>query len=1280
MASDHMPGPVCLIENIDGKLMVNQEALTILSALTQPVVVVAIVGLYRTGKSYLMNKLAGKKQGFSLGSTVQSHTKGIWMWCVPHPEKPNHTLVLLDTQGLGGVEKEDNENDSWIFALAILLSSTFIYNSMGAINQQAMDQLHYVTELTNQIRAKSSPDSNEVEDSADFVRFFPDFVWALRDWILKLEADGQSITADKYLENSLKLKPGTSQEEKIFNLPRVCIQKFFPKKKCFVFHPPTKWKKLVHLETLQDDELDSEFVQQVAEFSSYIFSHSKIKILSGGIKVNGPRLKSLVLTYVNAISNGSLPCIENAVLALAQIENSATVQKAIAHYDQQMGQKVQLPTETFQELLDLHRASEKEAIGVFIRNSFKDINHLFQKELAAQLEKKWNDFCEKNLRASSDHCLALLQDIFSPLEEEVKQGVYSKPGGYRLFIQKTQELKKKYLQEPRKGIQAEEILQKYLMSKESVTDAILQTDLTLTEKEKETEVERVKAESAQATAKMLKEMQIKHQQLMEQKEKSHQEHVKQLTEKMEDKNQLLAQQESILALKLQEQEQLLKEGFKEERIKLQKEIQDLQMRSIETSTSVKLVIAEFAQDAKKMLEEMQIKFQQMMEQKEKCHQKHVNQFIEKMERDTEQLFTEQNRTPALNFQEIMTFRPIMMAPICLVENHKEQLTVNPSALKILDEITQPVVVVAIAGLYRTGKSYLMNLLAGQKHGFRLGSTVRSETKGIWMWCVPHPSKPDHTLILLDTEGLGDVKKGDTKNDSWIFALAVLLSSTFVYNSMGTINQQALEQLHYVTELTELIRTKSSSGTEEVDDSTEFVGFFPDFIWTVRDFSLELKIDKSPITEDEYLEDALKLIPAGRNPKIQNSNLPRECIRRFFPKRKCFVFDRPTSDNSFLYQIEEVPEHQLDCNFQMKLKKFRSYIFSHAKTKTVREGIIITGKRLATLVETYVNTINSGAVPCLENAVTTLAQCENSVAVQKAADHYSKEMAQCLRLPTDTLQELLDVHAACERKAIALFMEHSFKDDKREFQKNLLDIIGEKMEDFVLQNEEASDKYCQAELKQLSEPLMENISRGIFSVPGGHALYLEAKKKVEQDYAQVPRKGVKANEVLQTFLQSQAAIEESILQSDKGLTDAEKAIAVEQAKKEAAEKEQELLKHKNQEQQQKMEAQQRTFQEHIAQLEMKIKKERENLLRELERILEHNLKIQEELLMQGFRKQYEKLKKETDRQQEEYEKTKNNERSWFSRLLEEAFRALSTVSLQDLELFAEIMKYLSLLNK
>ncbi|XP_070448844.1 guanylate-binding protein 7-like isoform X2 [Equus przewalskii] len=531
----------------------------------------------------------------------------------------------------------------------------------------------------------------------------------------------------------------------------------------------------------------------------------------------------------------------------------------------------------------------------------------------------------------------------------------------------------------------------------------------------------------------------------------------------------------------------------------------------------------------------------------------------------------------------------MTAPICLVENQKNLLTVNPEALKILGNISQPVVVVAIAGPYRTGKSYLMNRLAGQSRGFPLGSTVRSETKGIWMWCIPHPSKPKHTLVLLDTEGLGDVEKGDSKNDLWIFTLAILLSSVFVYNSMGTINRQALEQLHYVTELTKLIRTRSSPSFGEVDDSAEFVSFFPDFVWTVRDFTLELQLDGRPITSDQYLENALKLIP-GEDPRIQNSNMPRECIRKFFPERKCFVFDRPINDKKLLQHIEEASEDQLELDFREQSKNFCSYIFAKAKTKTLREGITVTGNRESLLLQ---------------------------------------------------------------------------------------GIIEKNKEDFLLQNEEASVKYCQDELQRLSEPLMESISGGTFSVPGGHKLYLEALNKVKQDYELVPRKGVKANEVLQIFLRSQAAVEASILQADKTLTDGEKALAAERARNQAAEKEKELLRQKQKEQQEIIQALERSFQENMAQLKKKSEREREILLREQEIMLEHKLKIQEELLTEGFKKKSEKMNEEINKLKKETERSKNID---LSNILDVATMGLIMALPPPTRLIASGMKCLSMLIK
>ena len=99
MASEiHIPGPVCLIENSGEQLVVNQEALEILSAIEKPVVVVAIVGLYRTGKSYLMNKLAGKQKGECY---QQSSPQSLSHLHCQHPEskyeeKKSETQVIWD--------------------------------------------------------------------------------------------------------------------------------------------------------------------------------------------------------------------------------------------------------------------------------------------------------------------------------------------------------------------------------------------------------------------------------------------------------------------------------------------------------------------------------------------------------------------------------------------------------------------------------------------------------------------------------------------------------------------------------------------------------------------------------------------------------------------------------------------------------------------------------------------------------------------------------------------------------------------------------------------------------------------------------------------------------------------------------------------------------------------------------------------------------------------------------------------------------------------------------
>ncbi|KAG7458999.1 hypothetical protein MATL_G00226530 [Megalops atlanticus] len=528
-----MDGPVCLIENTnEGALQVNQEALDILSSIKQPVVVVAIVGMYRTGKSYLMNRLAGKRTGFSLGSTIQSETKGIWMWCVPHPCRENHTLVLLDTEGLGDVEKGDKRNDTWIFALAVLLSSTLVYNSMGTINNEALMSLHYVTELTEHIKVKSSGEKEE-NTSSEYMHFFPSFIWTVRDFTLELELNGRTITADEYLENiSQDCKPSQTG---LRDDPRDCICQFFPTRKCFVFDRPVAKSKLKIIDQLLDTDLDPDFIQQATDFCSYIISHSSEKVIAGGLAVTGSMLGNLVVTYVDVIQSGQVPCLENAVLALSQIENSAAVEKSHALYRQLLGEQVMLATTTEEELSSVHEGCLKEALQLFMNSSFKDENHVYQNKLMELVKKDYERKCRE---VSETCCTALLQQLWATLDLQS----YMRPGGYADYRVQLDSIIQQYRDTPGKGTQAEHILEAFLQEKDDQGTSILTIDRNLTEQENRLQEERARAEMEKQKAEMARREQEATAQRLAEMERAHQENERLLREKME-RDRIAAQEE-----------------------------------------------------------------------------------------------------------------------------------------------------------------------------------------------------------------------------------------------------------------------------------------------------------------------------------------------------------------------------------------------------------------------------------------------------------------------------------------------------------------------------------------------------------------------------------------------------------------------------------------------------------------------------------------------------------------------------------------------------------------
>jgi len=168
--------------------VVNPEAAAILKAIPPPIGVIGVAGMYRTGKSYLLNRmLLNRSDGFGVGPTVNPCTKGLWMWGNPlkgtmSDGQPINILVV-DSEGIGALD-EDSNHDTKIFSLTVLLSSIFIYNSVGSIDESAIQNLSLVVNLTKNIQLKSS--GNEENDAEDFAMYFPSFVWIIRDFTLQL--------------------------------------------------------------------------------------------------------------------------------------------------------------------------------------------------------------------------------------------------------------------------------------------------------------------------------------------------------------------------------------------------------------------------------------------------------------------------------------------------------------------------------------------------------------------------------------------------------------------------------------------------------------------------------------------------------------------------------------------------------------------------------------------------------------------------------------------------------------------------------------------------------------------------------------------------------------------------------------------------------------------------------------------------------------------------------------------------------------------------------------
>ena len=84
------------------------------------------------------------------------------------------------------------------------------------------------------------------------------------------------------------------------------------------------------------------------------------------------------------------------------------------------------------------------------------------------------------------------------------------------------------------------------------------------------------------------------------------------------------------------------------------------------------------------------------------------------------------------------------------------------------------------------------LILGDSKAFELGHTARAHTKGIWM-STSVLECSEYCILLLDTEGI-DAITDQASSDAKILVSTLLLSSYFIYNSMGVPRNNDLQKM------------------------------------------------------------------------------------------------------------------------------------------------------------------------------------------------------------------------------------------------------------------------------------------------------------------------------------------------------------------------------------------------------------------------------------------------------------------------------------------------------
>ena len=313
-----------------------------------------------------------------------------------------------------------------------------------------------------------------------------------------------------------------------------------------------------------------------------------------------------------------------------------------------------------------------------------------------------------------------------------------------------------------------------------------------------------------------------------------------------------------------------------------------------------------------------------------------------------------------------------------------------TTLAWLTTITKHVCVTTCVGKYRTGKSFLLNSLSQTSafKGFLVGNTVQACTKGLWIMRTPLFEDDSKCILLMDTEGIDSLDAQDD-HDVHVFTLALLLSSVFCYNSVGTIDEASLQTLSLVTNICNRLKESEACTMGELSQR------LPHCVWLLRDFGLQLKLrDGRDCTADEYMEEALRDATSCGDDRTR----VRDVIRDAFPNRALVPFPHPSINSK-----QNLTAGSSNDAFKRTMESLRSRIVEQP-VYMMADQTRMSGSMYAQTVQHTCEALNtSGAIPPMKDTWSLLADSQASDLLRQSCEVLRKRARELTRDATGTLR-------------------------------------------------------------------------------------------------------------------------------------------------------------------------------------------------------------------------------------------------------------------------------------